>query len=241
MIPAKFLSKIGFHELEIEGVKVKVCHVTDNTSVIDQRIDQLKASLNKQRPVVGIDVKVTVSQKPQFRTSNNVTFFSPTPQSQTSNDLLIIYGGNCCLVIKLANLDNFPSSILNLLADKNICFVGFGINSKVGSSDLELPNRPTQHLSLSNVAEVGQLAARVLKKPNLSKCGLEELDKEIRQTVTDSKANVSTSLPRTRVRAVAGAGAGAGAAAAAACPNWKAMVFSDEEINSLDVQRRLHS
>ncbi|KAK2640267.1 hypothetical protein Ddye_028062 [Dipteronia dyeriana] len=205
MIPAKFLSKIGIHELEIEGVKVKAIHVTDNTSVIDQRIDQLKASLNEQRPVVGIYVMVTVNQK---------------QQSQTSNDLLIIYGGNCCLVIRLSNLVKFPSSIYNLLADKNICFVGFGIYSKVGSLDLLNPKSSpyaVEYLSLDNVAEVGQLAARVLKKPNLSKCGLEELDKEIRQTVTDSEANVATSLP----------GTGAGPAA---CPNWKAMVFSDEEI-----------
>ncbi|KAK2640270.1 hypothetical protein Ddye_028065 [Dipteronia dyeriana] len=203
MIPAKFLSKMGIHELEIEGVKVKASHVTDNTSVIDHKIDQLRASLNKQRPVVGIDVKVTVDQK---------------QQSQTSNDLLIIYGGNCCLVIKLANLVNFPSCIISLLADKNICFVGFGMSSMVGSSNLIIPNRPSESLSLSNVAEVGQLAARVLKKPNLSKCGLEELDKEIRQTVTDSKAKVATSLPET----------GAGATA---CPNnWKARVYSDEEI-----------
>ncbi|KAK3199807.1 hypothetical protein Dsin_023222 [Dipteronia sinensis] len=197
MIPAKFLSKIGVHKLEIEGVKVKASHVTDNTSVIDHRIKQLRASLNKKRPVVGIDVKVTVEQK---------------QQSQTSNDLLIICGGNCCLVIKLANLKDFPSSIINLLADKKICFVGFGMYSKFEK--------------LCNVAEVGQLAARVLKKPNLSKWGLEELDKEVRKTVTDkevrktvteSKADVATSLP----------GTGAGAAS---CPNWKAMVFSDEEM-----------
>ncbi|KAI9187299.1 hypothetical protein LWI28_026507 [Acer negundo] len=193
---------MGIHELEIEGVKVKASHVTDNTSMIDLKIEQLRSSLNKQRPVVGIDVRVTVDQK---------------QQSQTSNDLLIIYGGNCCLVIKLANLVNFPSSIINLLADKNICFVGFGIYSKVGSSNLIIRDSNLEYLSLSNVAEVGQLAARVLKKPNLSKCGLEELDKEVRQTVTELKANEATSLP----------GTGAGAAT---CPNWKAMVFSDEEI-----------
>ncbi|KAL5850896.1 hypothetical protein ACOSQ4_008909 [Xanthoceras sorbifolium] len=46
MIPAKFLSKIGIHELEIEGVKVKASHVTDNIAVIDHKINQLRASLS---------------------------------------------------------------------------------------------------------------------------------------------------------------------------------------------------
>ncbi|KAK4839138.1 hypothetical protein QYF36_019415 [Acer negundo] len=39
---------------------------------------------------------------------------------------------------------------------------------------------------------------------------------------SDSKANVATSLPGTEV----------GAVGVAACPNWKAMVFSDEEIKT---------
>ena len=197
MIPAKFLSKIGIHELEIEGVKVKVSHVTDNFSVIDHKINQLRASLNKQKLVVGIDIKVTVDQK----------------QKSQNSDLLILFGGNCCSVIKLDNnlIINFPSSILNLLADNNICVVGRSNSMKLSRSNV------SRSISLSGVVEVGQLAARVLKKPNLSKCGLEELDKEIRQTVKDSKANVATSLPGT-------------GAEAATCPNWKAMVFSDEEI-----------
>ncbi|KAK3199816.1 hypothetical protein Dsin_023231 [Dipteronia sinensis] len=80
MIPAKFLSKLGFHELEIEGVKVKVSHVTDNFSVIDHKINRLRASLNKQRPVLGVDIK-SVDQK----------------QLRRNSDLLILFGGNCCL------------------------------------------------------------------------------------------------------------------------------------------------
>lgn len=87
-------------------------------------------------------------------------------------------------------------------------------------------------LPLGHVVEVGDLAARVLKKPNLSKCGLEELHKQVSSSTVatdlpvrsgppkpDSKASVSTA-------ALPGTSGGVGGA----CPNWKAMVFTDEEI-----------
>ncbi|KAK2640264.1 hypothetical protein Ddye_028059 [Dipteronia dyeriana] len=119
MIPAKFLSKIGIHELEIEGVKVKVSHVTTNF---------------------------------------------------------------LCLITR-----NLPSSILNLLADKNICVEGCLINSikrhwSNGRISFSIST------SLSGVVEVGQLAARDLKMPNLSKCGLEELNTEVINSIADATA-----------------------------------------------------
>ncbi|KAL5786680.1 hypothetical protein ACOSQ2_009072 [Xanthoceras sorbifolium] len=213
MIPAKFLSKIGIHELEIEGVKVKASHVTDNIAVTDHKINQLRASLNKQRPVVGVDVKVSVpNQKQQI-------------SRKTTSELLILYGGNCCLVIKLANLDgNFPTSITNLLADKNTCFVGFKIYREVTNTILNNPNCYL-YPCLSNVVEVGQLAARVLKNPNLSKCGLEELDKEVIRKGAVATTSPETYCPPDSKASVAATGT---VGAAGASPNWKSMVLSDE-------------
>ncbi|KAL5783739.1 hypothetical protein ACOSP7_008768 [Xanthoceras sorbifolium] len=211
MIPSKFLSKIGIHELEIQGVKVKASHVTDNSSlVLDQKITQLRASLDKLRPVVGVDVKVTMSR--DYETQN------------ISADLLILFAGNCCLVINLAHLSRFPDCLVSFLDDKNTCFVGVGLNDKVGCSSLKSRGFSSyNYLSLSNVVEVGDLAARVLKKPNLSKCGLQELDHEISNTA--SAAASSDSCPQADSKAsVLATGTGT------SCPNWNAMVFSDEEM-----------
>ncbi|KAL5853828.1 hypothetical protein ACOSQ3_008946 [Xanthoceras sorbifolium] len=207
MIPSKFLSKIGMHEVEIEGVKVKACHVTDNSSlVLDKKIYQLRASLDKLRPVVGVDVKVTMVDNHENKTT----------------DLLILFAGNCCLVINLAQL-NFPDCLRSFLVDSNTCFVGTGLNDKVGRSSLKSRVYPYNELSMSNVVEVRDLAARVLKKPNLSKCGLQELDNEVRNTV--SAAASSDSCPQQDSKAsVLATGIGS------SCPNWNAMVFSDEEM-----------
>ncbi|KAL5786667.1 hypothetical protein ACOSQ2_009059 [Xanthoceras sorbifolium] len=133
---------------------------------------------------------------------------------------------NCCLVINLAHLSIFPDSLVSFLADKNTCFVGIGLNDKVGSCSSLIKSggvSSCNYLSLSNVFEVRDLAARVLKKPNLFKCRLQELDNEVRNTA--SAAALSDSCPQPDFKAsVLGTGTGF------SCPNWDAMVFSDEEM-----------
>ena len=111
-------------------------------------------------------------------------------QSQNS-ELLILFGGNCCLVIKLDNnlMINCPSSILNLLADNNICVSGSSNSMKPSRSNVSGSIYVSRSIYLSGGVEVGQLFARVLKNPNLSKCGLEELDKEVRNTTAVAAAS----------------------------------------------------
>ncbi|KAL5783744.1 hypothetical protein ACOSP7_008773 [Xanthoceras sorbifolium] len=214
MIPTKFLSKIGIHEVEIEGVKVKASHVTDNSSlVLDQKINQLRASMDKLRPVVGVDVKVTM-----------VDDHEKHPQQNISTDLLILFAGNCCLVINLAHLSIFSDCLVSFLSDKNTCFVGSGLNDKVGCSRLKSGGFSSfNYLSLSNVVEVRDLAARVFNKPNLSKYGLQELDNEVRNTALAAASSDSCPQPDSKASVVA-------TGTDSSCPNWNAMVFSDEEM-----------
>ncbi|KAL5783745.1 hypothetical protein ACOSP7_008774 [Xanthoceras sorbifolium] len=211
MIPSKFLSKVGIHEVEIEGVKVKASHVTDNSLVLAQKINQLRASLDKSRPVVGVDVKVTMMDDHE-------------KQHNKTTDLLILFAGNCCLVINLAHLSIFPDCLVSFLANKNTCFVGIGLNDKVGCSYLKSCGiNVTNQLSLSNVVEIRDLAARVLKKPNLSKCGLQELDNDVRNTASAAASSDSCPPPDSKTSVLA---TGTGTP----CLNWNAMVFSDEEM-----------
>nr|XP_023893396.1 uncharacterized protein LOC112005382 [Quercus suber] len=68
--------------------------------------------------------------------------------------LLILCVGTRCLIVQLYYLDSFPESIKKFLSDSNM----FGCKTGV---------------------ELGHLAARVLKKPNLDWCGLVELASEV--------------------------------------------------------------
>uniref|UniRef100_A0A2N9FJW8 3'-5' exonuclease domain-containing protein n=1 Tax=Fagus sylvatica TaxID=28930 RepID=A0A2N9FJW8_FAGSY len=71
-------------------------------------------------------------------------------------------------------LDSFPDSIKKVLSDKNVCFVGIGVKDKV-KKILQWP----QMFGCKTGVELGHLAARVLKKPNLDECGLVELASEV--------------------------------------------------------------
>ncbi|KAL5786670.1 hypothetical protein ACOSQ2_009062 [Xanthoceras sorbifolium] len=208
MIPSKFLSKIGIHEVEIKGVKVKAIHVTYiNSSVLDQKITQLKASLDKSRPVVGVDVKGTMRLDYQKLVHQHIP------------DLLILFAGNCCLVINLAHLSIFPDSLVRFLADKNTCFIGIGLNDKGGSCS----SLKSCGFNASDVVEVRDLATRILKKPNLSKCGLQELDNEVRNTASAAASSDSCPQPNTKASVLA-------TVTGSSCPNWNAMVFSEDEM-----------
>ncbi|KAL5786674.1 hypothetical protein ACOSQ2_009066 [Xanthoceras sorbifolium] len=63
----------------------------------------------------------------------------------------------------------------------------------------------------------------VLKKPNLSKCGLQELDNEVRNTASAAASSNSCPQPDSKASVLA---TGTGSS----CPNWNAMAFSDEEM-----------
>ncbi|KAL5853827.1 hypothetical protein ACOSQ3_008945 [Xanthoceras sorbifolium] len=219
MIPSKFLSKIGIHELEIEGVKVKACHVTDmNSSVLEEKITQLKASVDESRPVVGVDVKGTLTFDDEI--CHRTLWFDEEDMGVHISDLLILFAGNCCLVINLTHLSLFPDSLVSFLADKNICFIGTQLKARNISRLHSCAFPDFNNLSLSNVVEVRDLATSVLKKSNLSDRGLQALDNEVRNTASSAAAS-SDSCPQPDSKA---------SVLAKERVYWKARAFSDEEM-----------
>ncbi|KAK0601516.1 hypothetical protein LWI29_024975 [Acer saccharum] len=169
---------MGIYEVEFQGTKVKAILV-DHEAALDSKIAEFKTSLQNQGcPVLGIDFKVNSCD-------NKV-------------ELLILCGVNHCLLIKLPNIHSYPRSLEEVLSDGNLCFVGIGIRDKIPGLTLESvywKSDAGEPLSfyMSRIVEVCDLAAKVLKKPKLCKCGLAELDKEVRINSTVASTASSTS------------------------------------------------
>ena len=183
MIPLKFLLKMGTYEVKIQGVNVKAS-VIDNACALDVKIAEFKASLRgRDRAVVGVDVRIT-----------NVWMYGRIPV------VLILFTENCCLIIQLCRFNRNPVSLSNFLKDTNICFV---IEKAENLTVGRVWFHKNLNSCLTSVVELSELAARVLKKPNLSTFGLVELASEI---------GIEVKLAGTKA------------------PNWKSIVFSNEEI-----------
>ncbi|KAL5853814.1 hypothetical protein ACOSQ3_008932 [Xanthoceras sorbifolium] len=176
MIPIKYLSKMGKYVVKIQGDEVEAS-VIDNKKVVDVKIAELKASLQgHDRLVVGVDVKYRIDQS-LFRTPS----------------LLILSWKNRCLIIQICRLNKLPDSLSDFLADENL--KRDDVNDHWMCRDLLS--------SIDPIVELGELAVRVLKKPNLSTCGLADLAREV---------GVNASAPRSYAH------------------NWKSIVFTDQQI-----------
>ncbi|KAL5783748.1 hypothetical protein ACOSP7_008777 [Xanthoceras sorbifolium] len=87
--------------------------------------------------------------------------------------------------------------------------------------------------------QIYDLAAKVLKKPNLCKCGLAELHREVGVTIAAAGASPSSCPPPSAVSKVkvetaakVKFGTSAKVKVEIACPDWRAVAFSDEEIKT---------
>ncbi|KAL5850876.1 hypothetical protein ACOSQ4_008889 [Xanthoceras sorbifolium] len=196
MIPVKYLSKMGKYVVEIQGVKVEAS-VIDNEEVVDVKIAELKASLQgHDRLVVGVDVKYRIDRS-----------------GLRSPDLLILSWKNRCLIVQICRLNQIPESVYHFLADKSICFVlKRHENHKLNNVEDHWMYR---HLSSSidSIVELGELAVRVLKNPNLSTCGLADLAREVGVNAADASSRGSSA-----------------AAGSTNAPNWKSIAFTDQQI-----------
>ncbi|CAN6581828.1 unnamed protein product [Malus baccata var. baccata] len=191
MLPVPLLSKLGNYEVEVHGVKVKVSVVEDGR-LIREKISELRGFLNSQAPVMGLDVK---------------------PGSSCAQMVLVCAGCRCLIVPGLKEAYNYipvrgavterrVQELEHLLADDTIGFVGMRLKLKLSK---------TLHCRKFKIgADLGDLAAKVLKKPNLATWGLAELASEVG---FDIKPVEDTSLGGTCV-----------------VPDWNATVFSDEQI-----------
>uniref|UniRef100_A0A2N9HDY9 3'-5' exonuclease domain-containing protein n=1 Tax=Fagus sylvatica TaxID=28930 RepID=A0A2N9HDY9_FAGSY len=175
-IPVSLLSNIGSYELDMQGAKVKVS-VVDNSAVIDAKIEEFKSSLKTlQRRVVGLDIK----------------FGKTISENKTTANILLLCVGNSCLIIQLLNFPVFPETLVEFLSDETICFLG-GVTYFQGSV----------FVKCKTGVEIGYLAAKIMRKPDIEKNGLAELAGEVGM---DIKQPIGS------------------------CPDWNAKVFSDEEI-----------
>ncbi|XP_059435531.1 uncharacterized protein LOC132168552 [Corylus avellana] len=146
------------YEIEIQGVHVKVS-IVDRAALVDAHIAELRSSFERLpcvAPLVAFDIKCI----PRYNGAA----------------LLILCAGSHCLIVQLYYIDSFPGSLKRFLNDQNVCFVGVGVQEKLS----KLRHWP-QMCGCKTGVELGHLAARVLKKPNLDDdgCDLVELASEV--------------------------------------------------------------
>ncbi|XP_075657220.1 uncharacterized protein LOC142627283 [Castanea sativa] len=189
-IPLSLLSKMSIYDVEIGGANVKVS-VVDNPAMVDAKINELRSSLQtSERQVVGLDVK----------------FVKTYGILQNKGKILLLCAGSQCLMIQLPDSVCKSDTLGQFLSDETICFLGTGM-SKIDSELDSLYYYPPlssdiRRISFS-VVELGFLAAKILKKPNVENHGLAELAGEVGM---DIKEPISE------------------------CPDWNAKVFTNEEI-----------
>ncbi|KAL5853815.1 hypothetical protein ACOSQ3_008933 [Xanthoceras sorbifolium] len=189
---------MGKYVVEIQGDEVEAS-VIDNEKVVDVKIAELKASLQgHDRLVVGVDVKYRIDQS-LFRTPS----------------LLILSWKNRCLIVQICRLNMLPDSVSDFLADETILFVHKGADENLKRDDV---NHHWMYIdlrsSIDSIVELGELAVRVLKKPNLSTCGLADLAREVG---IDAEASSSST----------GSSSAPGSSNAY---NWKSIAFTDQQI-----------
>ena len=192
-IPVSLLSKMGNYEIEIHGAKVEVSVVENPGVDVAAKIEELRSSLQTlQNCVVGLDIK-----------------FVKTEQNSSIAKFLLLCVGTRCLIIQVLDLEYFPETLREFLSDETICFLGTGMSNIVQDLDSRQShvyyfNRwEKRSVRCKTGVEVGFLAAKILKKPNIEKYGFAELAGEI---VMDIKQPIGE------------------------CPHWNAQVFSHEEI-----------
>ncbi|KAM4108078.1 hypothetical protein ACB094_03G017800 [Castanea mollissima] len=216
LIPLSFLSKMGIYDIEIGGANVKVS-VVDNPALLAAKMDELRSSLQtSERQVVGLDVKFV-------NAVTNCSIIQPHDEGK----FLLLCVGSHCLMIQLPNSETIISDTLGqFLSDETICFLGIGMSkivSKLGSlyyypqhgknltvstagiisSGARTFAPARQSVNFKTGVEVGFLAAKILKKPNVENHGLAELAGEVGMDIKEPIGE---------------------------CPDWNAKVFSNEEV-----------
>ncbi|KAL3515929.1 hypothetical protein ACH5RR_022831 [Cinchona calisaya] len=203
-IPLQLKLKMGIYNIQINGVSIKV-RVVDDESLVESGVDELNSKLRMNLPIVGKSPRCEVSSTDHLLVGIDFKF----QKQSTRPSLLLIYAKDFCLIVQLGRMSTFPETLATFLRNKSKCFVGFKIGSKFSS----LINHSFFHLGKSvcstvrNGVEICELAAMVLKKPALQKCGgLLELAREIgfdmKEAVNMNKEN----------------------------PDWSALCFSPEEV-----------
>lgn len=203
MLPFYLLSKTGIYDVDTNGVSVKT-RVADQAALVDTGIDELKTELlNMKPPVVGLDVK----------------------ECKGKAQLFILQTGRRCLIIQLSYLYILDTvqSISGFLKDQSICFVGVSMGQKICSIQrINMLGFERTYFLNKILLEMGDLAARILKKPNLSKSSLQEIASEV-GILDDVK-------PALQVASASASASSSASASTALSPDWSAKFFSPEEV-----------
>ncbi|KAL6549306.1 hypothetical protein OROHE_008423 [Orobanche hederae] len=187
-IPAKFRSKMGVYDIQINGDKIKATRggaslepgvtpkkildsplkatLVNQEHMIENVISELKSLVDSNSPIVGVDFKRSELSKKRMHMH-----------------LLLLYVKDHCFVIQLDQINHFPKNLGNFLGDKSICFVGFKIDDNFDQLRHSLEQKSSSSSFVSadddessttcltgDGAEIRMLAASVLKKPSLTKC-----------------------------------------------------------------------
>ncbi|KAL4636608.1 hypothetical protein ACB092_03G021300 [Castanea dentata] len=120
--------------------------------------------------------------------------------------ILVLCVGTRCLIIQYQRLLSFTDTMAQFLSDETICFLGTGMSKIVKElyrHKYFLSDTGEVPVNCKTGVEIGYLAAKVLKKADTEKSNLVSLAKEVGMDIEE---------PFCR------------------CPDWSAIVFSDEEI-----------
>ena len=167
IIPLSFLSKMGLYDIEIHSANVKVSLV-ENLALVDAKIDEFRSSLQtSERQVVGLDIQ-----------------FVKTYGNLNKGKFLLLCVGSHCLMIQLPDSSAVTNTLRKFLSGESICFLGTGMSEKVTELGCLYLNECGEDEAMPRVScktgvEVGYLAAKILKKPNVEQYGLVELVGEV--------------------------------------------------------------
>ena len=180
---------MGLYDIEIHGANVKVSLVK-NLALVDAKIDEFRSSLQtSERQVVGLDIK-----------------FVKTDGNLNKGKFLLLCVGSHCLMIQLPDSNAVTNTLRKFLSDESICFLGTGMSEKVtelGRLYFCEYHKDTLYGNCKTGVEVGYLAAKILKKPNVEQYGLAELVGEVGMDIKEPDSE---------------------------CPDWNAKVFSHEDV-----------
>ena len=187
---------MGIYDIEIHGANVKVS-IVENPALVGAKMDELRSSLQtSERLVVGLDVK----------------FVKIFGNLKDIGKFLVLCVGSHCLMIQIPDPERISETLGHFLSDETICFLGTGMSKIVSELDSLSYLSPVagsigafngRSVNFKTGVEVGFLAAKILKKPNVENHGLAELAGEVGMDIKEPIGE---------------------------CPDWNAKVFSHEEV-----------
>ncbi|XP_050273703.1 uncharacterized protein LOC126716769 [Quercus robur] len=212
---------MGMYDIEIEGANVKVS-IVDDPDLVDTKMDELRSSLlSKKKKIKKIFItnfrKAFLKNKKKTSKRKVVGLdikFVKTDGNLNIGKFLLLCVGSHCLMIQLPDSEHISRTLGRFLSDETICFLGTGMSnivSELGSFSFCTQRKKRRNfdvsiyhrVSVNTGVEVGFLAAKILKKPNVENYGLAELAGEVGMDIKEPIGE---------------------------CPDWNAKVFSQEEV-----------